>query len=90
MYHNGNGNVTIDFNICESAFRTCPDNYADFANIVNENNTCSHMSSASLGDVLVTMIDSDYPELGLILNFTGGNTCNATSSFNLIVQLNCD
>lgn len=44
-YNNGKGNVTIDFNICDYAYRRCPDNTLDFANIINENNTCNHMSS---------------------------------------------
>ena len=49
--------MSLSFNICEYAFRTCPDNFADFANFVNENNTCNHMSSQSLSDVVVNLID---------------------------------
>lgn len=63
---------------------------ADFANMINENNTCSHMSSQSLSDVAVNLIDTENPELGLTLKFTGGNKCNATAYYALLVQLNCD
>jgi len=48
------------------------------------------MSSTSLSDVGVSLIDDDMPELGLRLNFTGGNKCDDTHSFQLMVQLNCD
>ncbi len=63
---------------------------ADFANMVNENNTCSHMSSQSLSDVVVALIDTENPELGLTLKFNGGNKCNSTSYYELLLQLNCD
>jgi hypothetical protein len=81
QYNNGKGNVTIDFNICDYSYRKCPDESSDFANVINENNTCSHMSSGSLSDVGVSLIDTDKPDLGLRLNFTGGNMCNATAKF---------
>jgi hypothetical protein len=68
-YNNGKGNVSINFNICEYAQRTCPDGYADFANVINENNTCSHMSSASMSEIDVDLIDEEQPELGLVLTF---------------------
>ncbi|CDW71763.1 UNKNOWN [Stylonychia lemnae] len=90
QYNNGKGNITIDFNICDYSFRKCPDEASDFANIINENNTCSHMSSGSLSDVGVSLIDNDKPDLGLRLNFTGGNMCNDTAKFQLLLQLNCD
>ena len=90
QYNNGNGNVTIDFNICDYSFRKCPDNAPDFANVINENNTCNHLSSQYLSDVKVDMIDSEQPDLGLTLLFSGGNMCNATNKFELLVQLNCD
>lgn len=34
-YNAGHGNVSINFNICDYAFRTCPDDIADFANMIN-------------------------------------------------------
>ena len=48
------------------------------------------MSSDALSDVGVNLIDVNKPELGLRLNFTGGNMCNATHKYSLIVQLNCE
>jgi hypothetical protein len=90
QYNNGKGNISIAFNICEYAQRTCPDVVADYANIINENNTCNHISSKSLSEVGVNFIDSSRPDLGLKLNFTGGNMCNKTDKYVLEVQLNCD
>ena len=90
VYNNGNGNVSIDFNLCEYNYRKCPDEDNDYANIINENNTCDHMSSDDLSQVGVSLIDTENPEAGLLLEFTGGNSCNDTSKFVLTVQLNCD
>jgi hypothetical protein len=84
-YNNGKGNVSLSFNICEYAYRTCPDNFADFANFVNENNTCNHMSSQSLSDVVVNLIDEDKPDLGLKLLFKGSTKCNDTANYQLEV-----
>jgi hypothetical protein len=90
MYNNGKGNISIDFNICDKTSRKCPDNGQDFANVVNENNTCNHLSSGSLTDVVVSMIDENKPDLGLKLLYSGGNMCNETNKFGLLLQLNCD
>lgn len=56
-YNTGKGNTTINFNICEPTFRTCPDDALDYGNVINENNTCNHLSSDSLHDVKVSLID---------------------------------
>ena len=90
QYNNGKGNVEIDYNICEYAFRRCPDGGKDYANVINENNTCSHLSSGSIHDVVVSLIDPDKGELGMKLLYKGGNYCNDTHPFSLLVQLNCD
>ena len=89
-YNNGKGNVSIDFNICEYAFRKCPDAADDFANIINENNTCNHLSNDAIAQVGVSLIDSANPALGLRLNFATGNQCNDTSKYNMQIQMNCD
>lgn len=90
QYNNGKGNVSINFNICDYTHRTCPDGYADYANMINENNTCNHLSSATLSEVTVSLIDEEVPDLGLKLLYKGGNRCNATNFYQLEVQLNCD
>lgn len=82
-YNNGKGNVSINFNICEYTFRKCPDGALDFANEINQNNTCDHLSSSSLHDVGVSLIDENKGDLGLRLFFTGGNMCNDTHKFQL-------
>jgi hypothetical protein len=38
------GDNSIQFNLCERTVRTCPDQMGDFANIINANNTCNHLS----------------------------------------------
>jgi hypothetical protein len=73
--------VTVNFNLCEYAFRTCPDGFADFANLINENNTCNHLSSQALSEVGVSLIDEEQPQLGLKLAFKGGNRCNDTAYY---------
>lgn len=41
----GSKNESIYFNICEPTKTTCPDaEVVSYANLVNENNTCLHMS----------------------------------------------
>lgn len=62
------GNVSINFNLCAYTFRTCPDGFVDYANIVNENGTCVHLTDTKLSKIGVRLIDDDYPELGLILD----------------------
>lgn len=84
-YNNGNGNVTIDFNICDETKRKCPDGAKDYANIINENNTCNHMSTKSISDIDVQLIDTAVPDLGLQLYFKDGDKCNATSNWGLLV-----
>lgn len=48
------------------------------------------MSSSSLSEIGVTLIDNENPESGLMLEFTGGDSCNETNNYALTVQLNCD
>lgn len=38
------GYSTIQFNLCEKTPRQCSDGMSDFANIINANNTCNHLS----------------------------------------------
>lgn len=89
-YNNGNGDVVIDFNICEYSFHTCSDGVQDFANEVNENGTCHHLSSSSLNNPVSTFISEDSPKLGMNLIYTGGDMCNDTAYYTLTLQLNCD
>jgi hypothetical protein len=89
-YNNGNGDVVIDFNICEFSFNTCPDLVNDFANEVNENGTCHHLSSDSLSNPVSTFISEDMPNMGMNLVYTGGDMCNDTSFYTFTMQLNCD
>ena len=85
------GNVSINFNLCAYTFRTCPDGFVDYANIVNENNTCAHLTDTKISNIGVKLIDEEYPELGLILDlYSGSHLCNATDYFTLQLQLNCD
>ena len=62
----------------------------DYANVINENNTCNHMSGYDLDQVDVTLIDADKPDLGVQLQYEGGNFCAENNKFSLLVQLNCN
>jgi hypothetical protein len=90
VYNNGKGNVTIEFNICDHTLKSCPDGGEDYAHITNQNNTCDHMSTKSISDIDVQLIQRQVPELGLTLTYKDGNQCNETSNYGLILQMNCD
>jgi len=93
--------VTIAFNFCTETSRSCDNeesNEADFANIAvgqqsftaDEVTDCSHVSSASLSDVDVSLISWDEPRIGLSLALYGGDLCNATTSYEVDINLICD
>lgn len=48
------------------------------------------MSTKSISDIDVQLIQRRVPELGLTLRLKDGNKCNETSDYGLILQLNCD
>ena len=79
-YNNGYGIETIDFNICGYTARTCLDGVQDYANRINHNNTCSHMSDDDISDITVSLIDLDKPWMGLVLTMMGNVVCNETSN----------
>lgn len=77
-------NFTIYFNLCEPTNHKCPDkNTQDFANSVNENNTCSHLSGGSTSDQTVSLQDQRYPEYGVNMQFVNGNACTDGRDFKL-------
>ena len=39
-----NGTSTLQYNLCESTARKCPDMQPDHANIVSSVGTCNHLS----------------------------------------------
>ncbi len=51
---------------------------------------CKHVSSASLSDVDVSLINWDEPRVGLVLGMTGGQMCNSTTYYEVDIQLICD
>ena len=64
------------------------------ANIVNGVGTCNHLSrtyedSAQRPGTL-SLISEDNPDLGLVMTYEGGNLCNETAHYQLIVQINCN
>lgn len=87
---NGTANVTLDFNICAFTFRDCDPTVRDFANIVDENKKCRHMSSNNLQDVGVSLIDDSTPEKGLILDYKGTEKCQGNQTYGLQLRLECD
>ena len=56
----------------------------DYANIVDKNNTCNHMSQTGGGDeelkypAVFSLLDPNKPFLGLRLAYTGGDRCTKT------------
>lgn len=69
----GTKNESIYFNICEPTKTTCPDaEVVSYANMVNENNTCLHMSGQNAYNQEVYPIDEQHPEYGVRMTFTGG------------------
>eukprot|EP00347_Sterkiella_histriomuscorum_P008480 403344934 len=84
------GSQSLEFNFCENSLRTCSDNKKDFANFVDEKGQCTHLSSNSLSDIVVTLQSEEEPERGINLDFISPAQCNATDFYKLRVQLNCD
>ena len=72
----------------------CPDLKNDYANIINANQTCNHLSRVlEKGTKLpgeLKLISEQMPELGVIMMYKGGNMCNETHHFQLEVQINCN
>lgn len=67
-YETENGTNSIEFNLCGPAARQCPDLKDDYANFINANNTCNHLSRI-VGEGerpgTVKLISEVNPELGL-------------------------
>jgi hypothetical protein len=94
-YSTEDGENTIQFNLCEPTVRKCPDMMGDFANIINANNTCNHLSHILDDDETtvpfdLSLIEESHPDLGLIMRYTGGNKCNETANYQLVIQINCN
>lgn len=89
-----NGTSSIQFNICGETVRRCPDLQADSANIVNSVGTCNHLSRVYADGEQkpgrMELISEKNPSMGVIINYEGGNMCNATSHYSLKVQINCN
>ena len=74
--------------------RKCPDVMDDCANMINANNTCNHLSKVVIpGEQkpgALSLISESNPGLGVLMSYEGGNMCNDTSHFSLVVQINCN
>lgn len=66
----------------------------DHANIVNSVGTCNHLSKVEMDGEdkpgTLSLISQTNPGLGVIMNYEGGNMCNETSHYSLVVQINCN
>ena len=79
------GTNTIEFNFCGSTNRLCPDWKEDYANIIDANNTCNHLSKLpedSSTPGRVDLISNALPEFGVNMIYEG-NHCNETHLFTL-------
>lgn len=84
--------VSLNFNICEATNRECSNEESsedDFANI-KVNSKCKHLSDSGLSEVGVKLINDEDPSRGLILSYTGGDKCNATTDYWLDIVLLCN
>ena len=89
-YTSGSETDSVHFNICAYTFRECNDQMRDFANKVNSNNTCNHLSSDSVSKAQVALADAKKPDKGVTITYHGGNLCNATDKYSLTIELLCD
>lgn len=84
----------MEFNLCEETAARCPDLWPDYANLINGNNTCNHLSRVVIDGEqkpgVMSLISDANPGLGVIMSYEGGNMCNETSAFSLSVQINCN
>ena len=75
-FEDGQGTSKIQFKIC-------PDMIEDHANIINSVGTRNHLSKVVLeGDQkpgTMSLINKNNPQLGVIINYEGGNMCNEES-----------
>ena len=93
-FQDANGTSSIQFNLCAETARRCPDLMVDFANVVNSVGTCNHLSrvirEGEQKPGRMSLISEKDPTLGVVMNYEGGNMCNATSKYSLQVQVNCN
>ena len=66
----------------------------DHANIINSVGTCNHLSKVVLDGGpkpgTMSLINKNNPQLGVIINYEGGNMCTEDSHYSLQVQINCN
>lgn len=75
-------NYTLFFNICEYTQHKCSDaKTSDFANSVNNNQTCNHLSGTDKTEQKAKLLNNDYPEYGVNLKMIHGNACNAKKNY---------
>lgn len=62
----------------------------DYANSVNTNQTCEHLSGADATSIKAYLQDENYPDYGVNIKLTHGNACTERKNYGLDIQLNCD
>lgn len=95
IYNDNDGYNSISFNLCDKNARQCSDRAYDYANIINTNNTCSHMTpilnkKEKNKPGSYSMVNEKYPTEGIQLTYTGGNKCAQNDTYSLLVTLNCN
>jgi hypothetical protein len=67
-------NYTLFFNICEYTQHRCSDaKTMDYANSVNNNQTCNHLSGSDNVEARTSLISKDSPEYGVNMKMIHGN-----------------
>ena len=62
----------------------------DYANSVNNNQTCEHLTGAESTNIKASLQNEKHPEYGVNLQMTGGNVCKPNKNYGLNLQINCD
>jgi len=84
-------NYTLFFNVCEYTTHRCSDvKTLDYANSVNNNQTCEHLSGSGATDLKASLQNENHPEYGVNLQMTHGNACTEKKNYGLDLQINCD
>ena len=77
-------NYTLFFNVCAYTQHRCSDvKTMDYANSVNNNQTCEHLSGSQPSDLKATLQDENHPEYGVNLHMTNGNACTDKKDYGL-------
>ena len=83
---------SLQWNICNVNARRCQDNKQDYANVVNQNQTCTHLTE-TLDDGtpgIFEFLNPTDPSVGVRILYEGGDKCQNYISYSLSIDVLCD